>query len=272
MPQSTPNKLAAVNVVQVISTFASSIVDIFIPVYLLTLGYPLQSVMVFFLIQSGSIFVASQITGYLSARVPMKALMLARIPILILFLALLLRAKHHTVPLALLAVLEGVQTALYWIPLNIFFFFAVGTDQGKTGKQVGTFLALPQLFNLGAPLLSGFIAATLGFNWVFTIAAVLFAVSAVPMVRIAPYQAPLNFNVTKFKHLFSRYNRYFWLEVVENVQEELDQVIWPLAVFSSLKIRFKPAWREPSLAPAPPFLPTWSAIALTGRTNSSCSG
>lgn len=118
--------------------------------------------MVFFLIQDTSKFVATQLTDYLSARVPMKLLMLARIPVLIAFLALLIGAKHHDVPLALLAILEGTHTALYWIPLNIF--FASNTEADKTGKQVGTFIALPQLFNLGAPLLSGFIAATLGFR------------------------------------------------------------------------------------------------------------
>jgi MFS family permease len=189
--------------------------------------------MLFFLIENIAKFLAAQAAGYLSARVPMKIIMLSSIPLLVAFRTLWAAAKSHPVPLTLLAVLQGVNLALYWIPLIIF--FAVGTHKDTTGRQVGTFLALPQLLGIGAPLLSGFIAATLGFNWVFTFAAVLFAASAIPMSNIAPYHAPLDFDLAKFRHFFSRYQRYFWLEVVENIQEEVDQVIWPLAVFLLVK-------------------------------------
>src|SRR5262249_38927070 len=83
--------------------------------------------------------------------------------------------------------------------------------------------------------LSGIIAARLGFNWVFAAAAVLFALSALPMSALPEYQAPLKFDFARFQQLFSRYRRYFWLEFVENIQEELDLVIWPLAVYLLVK-------------------------------------
>jgi MFS family permease len=225
--------LKPIYTVQTIDSFAGSLLGFFVPVYLLTLGYPLRSVMLFFLITDSLKFVATQATGYLSARVPMRTLMMLSIPTQIGFLYLLIAAASHHVPLILLALLQGVSTALYWIPLNVF--FAVGTHPDTTGRQVGSFLALPQLLGIGAPLLSGFIAYTLGFNWVFTLAAVLVATTALPMAHIEPYHAPLKFDLAKFRHLFKRYRYYFWLELVENIQEELDQVIWPLAVYLLVK-------------------------------------
>jgi MFS family permease len=228
------SQLAPIYAVQAIDSFAGSLVGIFVPIYLLSLGYPLRTVMVYFLVQDTLKFLSTQATGYLSARVPMRVLMMLSIPLQVAFLALLALTKGHTIPLLLLlAALGGASTALYWIPLNIF--FAVGTHKDTTGRQVGTFMALPQMLGIGAPLLAGFVAATLGFNWVFTAAALLAAITAIPMSRIAPYQTPLNFNLAKFRHLFSRYQRYFWLEIVENIQEELDQVIWPLAVYLLVK-------------------------------------
>jgi MFS family permease len=227
------SKLAPIYAVQTIDSFAGSLVGIFIPVYLLSLGYPLRTVIVFFLATDILKFLGTQATGYLSARVQMRWLMILSIPLQLAYLVLLIQLKSHPVPLLLLAALQGASTALYWIPLNVF--FAAGTNKDTTGRQVGTFLALPQLLGIGAPLLAGFVAARLGFNWIFAIAAALVAVTAIPMWQIAPYQAPLQFNLAKFRHLFHRYQRYFWLEIVENIQEELDQVIWPLAVYLLVK-------------------------------------
>jgi MFS family permease len=226
-------KLTPIYTTQIISSFAGSILGIFIPVYLLTLGYPLQTVMVFFLIQDSAKLLATQVTGYLSARISLKLLMLSSIPIQIAFLALLGFSGQQPGILPMLAIMQGVNTALYWVPLLIY--FTIGTTAEDTGRQVGAFRALPTLFGIAAPLLSGVIAAKLGFNWVFAAAAVMFALSAVPMSALPAYEAPLQFNLARFKHLFVQYRRYFWLEFVENVQEELDLVIWPLAVYLLVK-------------------------------------
>jgi MFS family permease len=221
--------LTPVYAVQTISSFAGSLMGIFVPVYFLTLGYPLAAVMAYFLLRDVLKFLATQATGYLSARVPLKLLMLASIPLQVGALALLAHPGGNGVILPLQALLQGTSDALYWIPLLIF--FTIATTRDGTGRQVGAFRALPQLFGIAAPLLSGVIAAKLGFNWVFTAAAVMFALSAIPMSKLPAYQAPIHFDLSKFRTLFRRYRGYFWLEFVENIQEELDLVIWPLAVF-----------------------------------------
>jgi MFS family permease len=149
------------------------------------------------------------------------------------FLVLLAMAHTHTVPIALLAALQGLQFVLYYLPLHIF--FIAGSDEGSVGRQLGLLGAIPKVVSLGAPLLAGVIAARWGFNPVFVVAAVLYALSGVPMTKLPDFESPFALSLATFRRLYARYRTYFWLEVIENIQEELDLVIWPLVVYLTVR-------------------------------------
>ena len=227
------SKLTPIYAIVAASSFAGSLIGIFVPVYLLTVGYSVRDVMVLSLIQVFTGLLAIAGTAWASRRVPLKFIMLVRIPVLIAFLALLASAHTHRVPIALLAALQGLQFILYYLPLHIF--FIQGSDEESVGHQLGLLGAIPQGVSLGAPLLAGVIAARWGFNPLFAITAVFYAVSAVPMTKLPAYKSPFSLNWATFRRLYAKYRTYFWLEVVENIQEELDLVIWPLVVYLTVK-------------------------------------
>lgn len=228
----TNSRLAPIYAVESLTSLAGSIVGFFIPIYLLTLGYDIRDVMWYTLVQAVAGLPLALATGWLSAKFQLKYLMAARVPILIAVLVLLINFPNHPVPLELIGVLQAAHFALYWIPLHVF--FTMATSRDKIGRQFGLLSALPKFVSVAGPVTAGLVAATLGFNWIFAAAAVLYAASSIPMLAIPPYQESLDFGWTKFRQLYRRYRRYFWLEVAENIQEELDGVIWPLVVFLTL--------------------------------------
>ncbi len=227
------SRLTPIYTVQTLTKLASSLVGFFIPIYLLTLGYSVSDVMWYTLVQAVVGLPCALATGWLSAKIQLKYLMAARVPVIIALLAILINLPTHPVPLALIGVLNAAHFALYWIPLHVF--FTVATSRDKVGRQFGLLIGIPKLVGIAGPFVAGLVAATLGFNWIFTAAATLYALSSLPMLAIPPYQESLDFNLAKFRHLYRRYRRYFWLEIAENIQEELDAVIWPLVVFITLK-------------------------------------
>ncbi len=209
---------------------AGSLIGIFVPVYLLTHGVSLHKVMIYFLLYAVSIFAFTQLAGLLSNRIGLKRLMIAGIIPQTLFLSLLTR--YGTVQfsqLLLLALLQGAATALYWLPIHVF--FASATTKQETTTQVAAFLAFPQVFSLAAPLLASLIVTWRGFNLLFYVAIATYILAMVPLATVSSYNAHLDFSFRQFRAYFRRYRSYFIAEIFENVGEELDSVIWPLSVY-----------------------------------------
>jgi len=223
------SKLTPIYAVTSISSLAGSLVGIFIPIFLLSLGYGLRQIMLYCLIRSAAILAFALLPGLSRKRVTLKALMIAQAPVQILILVVLATLKTTHAPIYYLALLQGLQASLYYIPLHVF--FTKAADQKSMGRNVGVFLSLPGLFGIGAPLLSGLIAARWGFAPLFYISAAMVAISLVPLSQIQSYHEPMTFSLGRLKHLYDRYRTYFWLEIIENIQEEMDLVIWPLAVY-----------------------------------------
>jgi MFS family permease len=227
------SKLTSVYAIETISGFAGSLIGIFVPVYLLSVGYSVRDVMLLSLIQVFAGLVAIACTAWFSRKIPLKFIMLSRIPVLIVLLGALASAHAHSVPIAWLAALQGLQFVLYYLPLHIF--FILGSDEQTVGRQLGLLGGIPKLVSAGAPLMAGVIAARWGFNPLFVLTAVLYGLSAIPMTKLPNIEVPFSLSISTFRRLYSKYPAYFWLEVVENIQEELDQVIWPLVVYLTVR-------------------------------------
>lgn len=220
----------AINSIQSIYGFGGALISVFIPVYLLSRQVSLQGVMAYFLLYSIIVFAVTLMAGLLSRQVNLKWVMILGFVPQIAFLWLLAHEVAIDTPmLGTLASLQGAAAALYWLPLHIF--FATATTKEEVGSQVGTFLAWPKFLTLFAPLLAGALAARAGVEAVFAMAIFFFALSAVPLLFVPGYHAPLSFRPQKFGKYFRQYRGYFIAEVFENIGEELDMIVWPLAIF-----------------------------------------
>jgi len=223
------NKLHLMNSIQGLGW---SMVGIFIPIYLLALEFSLSEVFTFYLIQNTVILLTSFLVVYLGRVISIKKILLLRFPFLFLFLFLLYRLPTNNFPIYPLAIIDGIQVMLYWMPLHILF----SQFSGKEGmaSSTGKLFAIPKLLSMFGPLIGGIITVTLGFKALFIVAATLFVLAYIPILLTKTMPVEYNFNLKEGPQLCRKYKKYFYSEICNNIGEEVEEVIWPIFVYLSL--------------------------------------
>lgn len=226
-------RLRAVYLMHSIDGFAGSLIGIFIPIYFLTLGYSVSQIFVFYLILYAALAVLFFLAGYLSSRLGLKRTILARLPFLIAYLAMLYWLPTRHIPLSVIALANSFNLAFYWFPLHIIFTRA--TDHHEMGNNVGKLFALPKLAGIFAPLLGGFLTFAFGFGFLFASAVILYLVSALPLLYADELKQAVEFTCAKAARIFRRFPRYFFGEMINNAAIAVESVIWPIFIFLSFK-------------------------------------
>ena len=211
--------------------FAMAMTGIFVPIYLLKLGFGLAQVILYFAVYAVSVFLFTFGAGLLSGRIGLKKTMLLYFPLLFAFFATIMALKYIAIPLWLIAVFSGSNTAFYWFPLNVFF-VATSTEE-KMGEGYGKLSAYPKIIGWIAPLLGGFIAASFrqGFLALFAVAALIFLASLVPILKMEDIFPEIRLRPKPFLGFFLRYPKYIFIETIHYFQIFSEQTIWPVFVF-----------------------------------------
>ncbi len=226
------DNLNAIYSAHMIEGFASSMIGVFVPIYLLALGYSLSTVLIFYIIHQIFLAITFLITGYLTARFGYKLPLILRYPFLFAYLLLLLYLDSFPASLYLIAILGGIQSALYWTPLNIL--FAKNAKPKTMGASIGKLFALPQLSGLVGPLLAGVIIFTLGFKVLFSLALILFIFSIIPLLRSKNIKSDFKFEFSKGIKFFKKYPKFILTEIFDNIGGETEGIIWPIFIYLSL--------------------------------------
>ncbi|MFH0891537.1 MAG: hypothetical protein V1867_02025 [Candidatus Falkowbacteria bacterium] len=259
------NNLKPIYTMHSIEGFAMSLIGIFIPIYLLTLGYAISDLFVFFMIHYALLPVFGFLAIRIAGRIGLQKTIMTRFPFLFAYLILLFMLKTKDIPLGLIAVFMSLNSALYWIPLHIL--FARNTDKKEAGSATGKLFALPQIASLAGPLLGGFIAATFGFKALIGTVCAFLLLSILPLliggprkshfgfigrmlalpqlggaahaahhalVEALPHKPDFRFEFSRGWELLKKHPKYFFAEIFDNIGEETEAIIWPIFVYLNL--------------------------------------
>jgi MFS family permease len=204
---------------------------IFVPIYLLRLGYGLERVLLYFVVYSISVFLFTYLAGLLSGRIGLKRTMMLYFPLLLAFLAMVMLLKYVAFPLWLIAIFSGSNIAFYWYPLNVF--FVCCSSQEKMGEGYGKLSAYPKATGWIAPLLGGWIASAFsqGFLVIFALSGLIFLVSLIPIFTMEDIFPEIRLQIKPFVEFFTRYQKYIFIETLHYFQVFSEQTIWPIFVF-----------------------------------------
>ena len=100
---------------------AFSLFGIFVPIYFLTLGYSLQSVFIYFLLFQTILFISLILANLLAQRIGYKTVIVASVPLTIIFVLLLQLLETTPISIFLIAIIAGLKSGLYYIPMHAFF-------------------------------------------------------------------------------------------------------------------------------------------------------
>lgn len=166
----------------IIQAFALSLVSIFVPIYLLIIGFTLPEVFFFVLIEWTVFGLCAPLYGKIIHRTGVKEVILMRTPVYAGALVLLSLLEHSLLMQQyyyIIAVFTGFSGGIY--TLSITSLFAKYIGEKKQSEKTGEFFALPKLASLIGPALGGIIAVLLGFIVLFLFAVVLLFLSIIPL-------------------------------------------------------------------------------------------
>lgn len=208
--------------------FAFSLVDIFIPVYLLGLGYPLSDVVLKYLIVFFiSLAVSSPLAALLESRIGIKHTVLIGSALLLAFFGMLFTMDSYRWPLTVVSAIGGVQAALYWLPFNSS--FARCSRKEELGREVGYSEMFPYLAAVAAPLMGAWIITSLGFQALLIAVAFFVALSVAVLFATPEKRAPLRFAWGKV--LGSRENSGFFAMFFCKGALLGAAAVWPIFIY-----------------------------------------
>lgn len=192
----------------IISNLALSMVFIFEPIYLYTLGFSLVKIMVFFfmvylwyvaLIGFGAKFASRY--GY------KHAIFLSNIFFVLYWFSLFFITTHPAL-FYITPIFFALQKSWFWPAFDAD--IAVNARQGQRGREIGVMTALVQIMFIAGPLVGGIISKQFGFMILFVMASILTLLSSYPLFSSPEIYSPHQFTFRKLWRVFKKYPANFF--------------------------------------------------------------
>lgn len=200
---------------------ALSVISVYIPIFLLTIGFSLSQTVVFFMIfHSAGLLFALLICPTMIRKWGLARMLKFYYPIEICFFVLLNFLPVSPSLFWIIAVMGGIATFSYWIPINIL--LIKHAESEKMGSDLANFFALPKVFCILGPLVSAMLIPLIGFWPVFAVVIVGLFLSYLPLanIRDSATTSSFDFRISRAWSKLRERKLLFALEVFNNIIEE----------------------------------------------------
>ncbi len=218
-------------VAHAIRGFVASLIGFFIPIYFLTIGFSLSTVLWFFASMSFFSILFSILAGGIGNKLGLKHTMMISLPLFLIYLLgiMSLKENHSLLLLYFLSIFNSFTSALYWIPL--YTLFARLSSNKNRSSQVGILLSLRSLASTIAPILGGLISVYLGFEFLFVVAIIILIVPIIILINSRDIHPHINFSFNDLLSFFKKHTRLFLTIMLDSFGSFADEIIWPLFVY-----------------------------------------
>ncbi len=169
----------------IIQAFAISLIAIFVPVYLLTIGFSLSQVFLYLLVEWTFFWLFAPIYWKIISKVWLREILLFRTPVYITWLVWLFFLENNPI----LKEFYLIIPAIIWISsslytLSITTLFAKYMWKNNHGAKTAKLISYPHICSIAGPTIWAFIASMFGFNVLLILVAVLLFLSVIPIYLI----------------------------------------------------------------------------------------
>ncbi|MBU1975918.1 MAG: MFS transporter [Nanoarchaeota archaeon] len=217
-----------------IRSLARSMIHIFIPIYLLNIGYSLFTVLFFYALMNFCHAAFVLASGKVASRFGFKHTILLSLPFSMLFYFMLYTLPQFNWSLGLIAVIFGFQNSLYWTAyhLNLVKF----SDKKMRGSEVGFARVISQIVQVAGPFLGGLLLTVAGFKPLFLYVAALFFASAIPLFMSKEVHDPIHFRVHKLLKGQSVKDGITYIGC--GIETGMQMVVWPVFIYFTVLKNF----------------------------------
>ncbi|MCK5084852.1 MAG: MFS transporter [Candidatus Pacebacteria bacterium] len=207
--------------------FASSIVGIFIPIYLFEKGYSLSFIILFFVLVQFSRLIFLPISAWLSSAIGAKKVISLSFIASIIFYLILDKIDHLSNGFYLSALIYGMVQAFLYLPFLVHLSkMSPDNDRGKILGKLNIYSAIAGALG---PIFGGIIISSYGFSAGFSIV-ILFLIPAVLTLLLTPEISKIrkiNFRLINIKKIYPDLIANGFL----NFQIYLGYVVWSIFIF-----------------------------------------
>jgi len=211
-------------------SFAVSMIAVFIPIFLLQLGFSLVDVLIYYITVNltHALFVIP--AAKISTKYGIKHIIYLSNPLLIIFLILLFSLEMYSWPLILLGIIRGLNKGLFWVGYHTD--FSKFSNRKQRGEQVGISKVLVAVASTIGPVFGGILITLTSFQTVFITVSILLLISALPLFLSKEIHQPTNFSL---KQLFGSQKLKDGLAYAgHGVSTGVGYFLWPIFIFFNI--------------------------------------
>ncbi|MBU1148943.1 hypothetical protein KKI23_02515 [Patescibacteria group bacterium] len=214
-----------------IMDFAKSAVMIFEPIYLYTIGFSLQKILIFFLAIYVIYYFCLPLGAKFARRFGYEHSILWSTPFLILYYLCLYGIGTNPYLIYPAIIFLVIQKSLYWPGYHCD--FARFSLSGQRGKQISNLVVLDSIVYVVGPLLGGLLIKFTGFSTLFIVASVLILISNIPLMLTKEVfvTKPFCYQDAHKRVWKKKHRRKFWAYFGFG-EELVVLVIWPIFIYT----------------------------------------
>lgn len=223
---------------RMVMAISSGLLGVFLPIFIYNLsGENIPLVMAYYAVASGVyLFFVAFGAQFLNKFGFRKALVLASLSAVVINTAYYYTTPDNMwklLPISLLFVI--IFRLLFWIPYHVD--FAIFTNTGRRGGQVGLMLSTITLLGVVGPMLAGYIIEAYSMQALFFIAIVVYALVTIPFALVPRTNEKFSWDYMRaWRELFSKKNRaVVWASVATGAEETIGVIVWPIFIFLLLQ-------------------------------------
>lgn len=210
--------------------FASGLVSVFVPGYLLNIDYEIWEIVLFYCLKSTFHVLLLFLLVPLLRHMSDKLMMMVGIMFLALYLFGLSYMAEIPVLFYLLPIAHPFYMIFFWFGYHID--FATASDDDHVGEEVGTNLMLTALAKFAAPVIGGFIIGIFGFSSGFTASVVIILLALIPLLWLPSRNVDTTLSMKRVLRSVVRDNKFYRLSSLGYANEKLiEMIVWPLFIF-----------------------------------------
>jgi len=211
-----------------ITGLANSMITLFVPIYLYTLGYAIKEIILYFLLIAIFFFLLGYIGAKIVSKIGIKHSILISTPLIIAYYLGLRFIPEMSALFVLLPLLLAIRNILFNYGYHAS--FLESSKAKKRGAEVSMMHAIGLATFVVGPILGGFIAATYGFPTLFVIGAALSIVGVLPLFYSSEKYEKIEFSGEfLYRDIFSKKNRPMLTSFSGYaIEQSINREIWPI--------------------------------------------
>ncbi len=214
-----------------IKSFAGSFIAIFVPIYLLTLGFVLKDIGIYFLIQLTTLFLFYVFGTKLNSFWGIKTSISVGILVSIAYYILLNILSYSNLSYIFVAIVSGISGGIYWAGFHIE--FSRFCDKNKEGTENALLNIFSKVTGAIGPILGAILILEVSFNFVILLSAIFLFLSVIPLFWTRNEKTNFKFS---FREIFKADKKNKSLAyIAAGIIGIVGGTLWPVFIYLTLK-------------------------------------